>query len=267
MPQLLQLPGRRALSDFRLAKLLAAVCSAVPTVTHIDARFRHFVKVTRALSSHEKHVLARILTYGPHTDDSAHEGDLLLVVPRLGTLSPWSSKATDIARHCGLDAIRRIERGIAYTIVTARAQPLDAAQRGAVATALCDRMTETVLDRFEDAAQIFHEVAPAPLATVDVLGGGRAALVRANQEMGLALSADEIEYLLENFSRIGRNPTDAELMMFAQANSEHCRHKIFNADWIIDGVPQTISLFGMIREHAPPASRRARWWPIPTTRR
>ncbi|MBL8539468.1 MAG: phosphoribosylformylglycinamidine synthase, partial [Betaproteobacteria bacterium] len=177
-----------------------------------------------------------------------HEGDLLLVVPRLGTLSPWSSKATDIARHCGLDAVRRIERGVAYTIVTDAAQPLDAAQRGAIAPFLYDRMTETVLDRFEDAARLFQEVTPAPLATVDVLGGGRAALLRANQEMGLALSADEIEYLLENFARIGRNPSDAELMMFAQANSEHCRHKIFNADWVIDGVPQTTSLFGMIRE-------------------
>ena len=249
MTQLLQLPGRKALSDFRLDQLLSGVRAAVPAVTGIGARFRHFVQASRALSTHEKLVLARILTYGPHADDNGRGGDLLLVVPRLGTLSPWSSKATDIARHCGLEAaVRRIERGVVYMVRTASGTPLDASDLNAIAPLVHDRMTQTVLHRFEDAARLFHEIAPAPLAGVDVIGGGREALVRANRELGLALSDDEIDYLLDSFTAVGRNPTDAELMMFAQANSEHCRHKIFNGDWIIDGVPQTTSLFGMIRE-------------------
>ncbi len=248
MSPLLQLPGRKALSDFRLEKLVSAVCAAVPDVVGIDARFWHFVQVSRPLSTEEQGILARILTYGPRTDDTAQDGDLLLIVPRVGTLSPWSSKATDIARHCGLDAVMRIERGISYKLRTADGLRLDSARRRAIVTLLHDRMTETVLHRYEEAAQLFHGIAPAPLATVDVVDGGRDALAHANREMGLALSDDEIDYLLENFCKVGRNPTDAELMMFAQANSEHCRHKIFNADWIIDGVPQTRSLFGMIRE-------------------
>ena len=248
MSQLLQLPGRKALSDFRLDKLLANVRTAVPAVTNIEARFRHFVQVTRALSGGEADVLERILTYGPHTDDTARAGDLLLVVPRLGTLSPWSSKATDIAHHCGLDAVKRIERGIAFTLRTDHGAPLDAAHCRAIAPLVYDRMTETVLYRDDEVVQLFQEVAPAPLAFIDVIGSGREALVRANRDMGLALSDDEIDYLLENFVGLGRNPTDAELMMFAQANSEHCRHKIFNANWIVDGVAKEHSLFGMIRE-------------------
>ncbi len=248
MSSLLPLPGRKALSDFRLDKLLANVRAAVPAVAEIDARFRHFVQLTRSLSFEEEQVIERILTYGPHTHDAARAGDVLLVVPRLGTLSPWSSKATDIAHHCGLDAVKRIERGIAFTLRTADGAPIDVEQRGAVVPLVHDRMTETVLYQDEEVARLFHEVAPAPLAFIDVMSGGRAALVQANRDMGLALSEDEIDYLLEAFLGIGRSPTDAELMMFAQANSEHCRHKIFNANWIVDGEPQERSLFGMIRE-------------------
>ena len=245
---LLPLPGRKALSDFRLDKLLTGIRTAVPVVAGLDARFWHFVQLVRPPREDEKAVLVRILTYGRHTDEAEQEGDLLLVVPRIGTISPWSTKATDIAHHCGLDAVKRIERGIAYRIRTIDGLRLDSAHRRAIVPALHDRMTETVLHRHEEAAQLFQEISPAPLATVDVIGGGRDALVRANGEMGLALADDEIDYLLESFLKTGRNPTDAELMMFAQANSEHCRHKIFNASWIIDGLPQEKSLFGMIRE-------------------
>ncbi|MBI3094335.1 MAG: phosphoribosylformylglycinamidine synthase, partial [Rhodocyclales bacterium] len=169
-------------------------------------------------------------------------GELLLVTPRLGTISPWSSKATDIARNCGFAAVKRIERGTAYHVSGKVAQEL------ALATRLHDRMTESVLDSIDAARALFHHVAPQPLASVDLQGGGRAALVVANRELGLALSEDEIDYLVENFGKLGRNPTDVELMMFAQANSEHCRHKIFNASWTVDGEAQPLSLFGMIRE-------------------
>ncbi len=248
MYPLLSLPGRKALSDFRLDKLLSAIGTAVPAVTGLDARFWHFVHVVRPLHDEEQAILARILTYGPHTEADQQEGDMLLVVPRIGTISPWSTKATDIAHHCGLQAAKRIERGVAYTMTTVDGLRLDSAHRRAITPLLHDRMTETVLHRYEEGAQLFQEFPPVPLATIDVIGGGRDALVRANRDMGLALSDDEMDYLIESFAKTGRNPTDAELMMFAQANSEHCRHKIFNASWIIDGVPQERSLFGMIRE-------------------
>ncbi len=171
----------------------------------------------------------------------------MLVVPRIGTISPWSSKATDIARHCGLEAVHRIERGVAYFIVTANGEALSQGERAALMPLVHDRMTETVLVAFDEAARLFDRFEPRPLATVDILSGGRAALERANRDMGLALSQDEIEYLVEQFKRVARNPTDVELMMFAQANSEHCRHKIFNANWVIDGRPEAGTLFGMVR--------------------
>ena len=171
----------------------------------------------------------------------------MLVVPRIGTISPWSSKATEIARHCRLEPVQRIERGVAYFISTRRGRPLSPADRVALAPLIHDRMTETVLGSLEDAARLFEHFEPQPLATVDVMGGGMSALERANRDMGLALSEDEIAYLGNEFRRMGRNPTDVELMMFAQVNSEHCRHKIFNAAWVIDGRPQEHSLFGMIR--------------------
>ncbi len=170
-----------------------------------------------------------------------------LVVPRPGTISPWSSKATDIARHCALDVVERIERGVAYRVETRAGSALTADERRALFPHIHDRMTEAVLASFDEVAHLFRTHAPRPLETVDLLGEGPLALERANREMGLALSPDEIAYLVENFTRAGRNPTDVELMMFAQANSEHCRHKIFNAEWVIDGKPQSHSLFGMIR--------------------
>jgi phosphoribosylformylglycinamidine synthase len=205
------------------------------------------VEIERALSEAEARRLDRVLAYGPAGVAGAVRGELMLVVPRFGTISPWSSKATDIARHCRLEMIRRIERGVAYYVVASDERKLTEGERAALVPHIHDRMTETVLASFDEAGRLFAHYAPRPLAAVDILGGGIAALERANREMGLALSPDEIEYLVEQFRRIARNPTDVELMMFAQANSEHCRHKIFNASWVIDGKPESATLFGMVR--------------------
>jgi phosphoribosylformylglycinamidine synthase len=247
MSQILRLRGRSALSAFRLSKLSRSATAAVSRLSSIHAEYWHFVQVARTLSAVESARLERLLTYGPADAPGAMRGDLILVVPRIGTVSPWSSKATDIARHCGLESVQRIERGLAYRVSTRDDSSLSSDDRAALAPLLHDRMTETVLDSFESADRLFEHFQPTPLATVDVMGGGAAALERADREMGLALSGDEIEYLADQFRRMRRNPTDVELMMFAQANSEHCRHKIFNADWVIDGQPQSASLFGMVR--------------------
>ena len=246
MSQLIRLRGRSALSAFRLKQLLISASAAVPGL-QIAAEFWHFVQTVRALDDDERARLERILTYGPAAGEVAEKGTLLLVLPRPGTISPWSSKATEIARHCGLRAVARVERGVAYW-AAAKGAVLAESQRAALAPLVHDRMTESLFGDFEDAAKLFEHFAPRPLRAVDVTGGGGAALERANREMGLALSADEVDYLAENFTRIGRDPTDVELMMFAQANSEHCRHKIFNASWVIDGEQRDHTLFGMIRQ-------------------
>ncbi len=254
MSNILRLRGRNALSTFRASKLFSSFSTAVPRATAVRAEFWHFVQAERTLSRSETQQLERILTYGPADTAGAASGELMLAVPRFGTISPWSSKATDIARHCGLESVQRIERGVAYWIQTRDGTVLAPGERAAAAPLLHDRMTETMLGSFEGVAGLFEHFKPLPLASVDVMGGGLAALGRANREMGLALSEDEIAYLVEQFRRIKRNPTDVELMMFAQANSEHCRHKIFNASWVIDGQPQrgslngeNATLFGMIR--------------------
>src|SRR5689334_19511330 len=246
---MIELPGALAVSDFRIAKLRPALAAVHPGLGEISARYLHLVDLSRELEPAERALLERLLTYGPREGSvapttAAHVTEIL-VVPRFGTISPWSSKATDIAHVCGLDAVARLERGIAYHL-TATA-PLTEQALSQLATQLHDRMTESVAFSFDVAERVFAQHAAKPLASVDVLGGGRDALVAANRTMGLALSPDEIDYLVENFTRLKRNPTDVELMMFAQANSEHCRHKIFNADWVIDGQAQTMSLFGMIR--------------------
>jgi len=243
----LMLRGSAALSPFREARLMERLRVAVPRIRSIYAEYRHLAALTAELAANELATLTRLLTYGPQRDSHEPAGELLLVVPRLGTISPWATKATDIAHHCALRKIRRLERGVAWFVVTADGAVLNAEERRQVAALIHDRMTESVLTRFEDAAALFREEAPAALTTVDVVGGGRAALEDANRALGLALAGDEIDYLIENFTRIGRNPTDVELMMFAQANSEHCRHKIFNADWVIDGRKMDHSLFAMIR--------------------
>ncbi|HCA27435.1 MAG TPA: phosphoribosylformylglycinamidine synthase, partial [Betaproteobacteria bacterium] len=247
MSGFIALRGRPALSPFRLEKLHARLRAEVPGVSRLLAEYWHFAEIRRALPMDAHQTLERILTYGAAAGAAAASGELILVAPRLGTISPWSSKATDIAHHCGLDDVERIERGIAYFLEKTDATPLASEEKARLLPLLYDRMTETALADFDAARALFHRVQPQPLAIVDVIEGGKDALVRANQAMGLALSPDEIDYLVENFIQMGRNPSDVELMMFAQANSEHCRHKIFNADWVIDGEPQPYSLFGMIR--------------------
>jgi phosphoribosylformylglycinamidine synthase len=230
--------------------MLAELRRSVPELLAIDARFVHFAALSRPLASAEAERLARLLRYGPAYDADAPEspGELLLCVPRLGTVSPWSSKATDIAHICGLAAVERLERGIATRVSLDASEPAHrAAARATLGALLHDRMTETVLDTFEAARALFARPEPAPLRHVDILGEGRAALVAADAVLGLALAPDEIDYLLEQFAALRRSPTDVELMMFAQANSEHCRHKIFNASFTVDGEPASHSLFGMIR--------------------
>ena len=218
MAEILKLRGSPALSAFRLEKLHARLAEIAPGARIAGAEFWHFVETAHVLVSRERAVLEQLLVYGEPVRPQPPPGELYLVVPRIGTISPWSSKATDIARQCGLPAVRRIERGIAYYAAGA------GAERAEIAARLHDRMTETVLDTLDQAEQLFRHVEPRPLASIDLFARGRAALEEANRAMGLALSADEIDYLLENFRLIGRNPTDAELTMFAQANSEHCRH-------------------------------------------
>ena len=243
--------GSSALSAFRLEKLRASLAAVAPEVVIADVRHCYFSALQAAqLDEAQAALLDKVLgldaTAGAAPD--AGQAERVLVVPRLGTISPWSTKATDIAQHCGVTGVQRIERGVIYYLAGDSGKALSQTQRAAVLPLLHDRMTESVLASVEGAAeQIFRHGAPQPLATVDVLKGGCKALEVANREMGLALSEDEIEYLVENFKKLKRNPTDVELMMFAQANSEHCRHKIFNADWVIDGVVQDMSLFGMIR--------------------
>lgn len=244
---MLQLRGTPALSPFRLQKLTQTLAAKVPGLTHVYAEFMHFVDLDQHLEEAELGLLRRLLEYGPRLTVEAPSGSQLLVVPRPGTISPWSSKATDIAHNCGLTKIQRLERGTVYYFTKQGGGPLSGAELAAVMPLIHDRMTETVFDSLDEAERLFKHADPAPLRSVDVLGGGREALALANRDWGLALADDEIDYLVENFTALGRNPNDIELMMFAQANSEHCRHKIFNADWNIDGKPQPLSLFKMIK--------------------
>jgi phosphoribosylformylglycinamidine synthase len=248
---MLILPGSNALSAFRTQRLLSQLQSVDAAITGVTGRFIHFIDAVGTVSAEDRTRLDGLLTYGEPFAGSA-EGDEFVVIPRFGTISPWASKATDIARNCGMTQIHRIERGIAYHVqvkngLLGGARKLNDASLVAVAALLHDRMTDMVLRNAEEAAGLFRELDAKPLAFIDLLTGGKAALEQANSELGLALSEDEIDYLVDAFSRAQRNPTDVELMMFAQANSEHCRHKIFNADWTIDGEKQSKSLFGMIR--------------------
>jgi phosphoribosylformylglycinamidine synthase len=246
--------GISALSDFRVQQLLPRLQLIHDKITGISARFVHLAASDAPPSDALKSQLAALLTYGEpcaQPADGADDGGLFIVSPRFGTVSPWASKATDIAHNCGL-SVKRIERITEYRVTLKSGffskAALNDAQREQVAALLHDRMTESVVaDRAQAAAGLFTELQGAPLQTIDVLAGGKAALERANSEFGLALAADEIDYLVNAFTQLQRNPTDVELMMFAQANSEHCRHKIFNADFTIDGVAQPKSLFGMIR--------------------
>ncbi len=238
------LRGSPALSAFRITKLLARFQDAHLPVSDIYAEYVHFADVSTPLAADEKARLQRLLKYGPSLAEHTPEGRLILVTPRPGTISPWSSKATDIAHNCDLPQVLRLERGLAFYV---KAPQLTDAQWSLLAALLHDRMMEVVLSDLNQAEQLFAHHQPAPLQSVDVLGEGRDALDKANRKLGLALADDEIDYLLAAFEKLGRNPNDIELYMFAQANSEHCRHKIFNADWIIDGEQQPKSLFKMIK--------------------
>ncbi|WP_459869101.1 phosphoribosylformylglycinamidine synthase, partial [Endothiovibrio diazotrophicus] len=244
---MLTLFGSPALSPFRQERLLATLRDEVPELEELYGEFVHFAEVKGELDATQREVLERLLRYGPSVERRAHRGRLLLVTPRVGTISPWSSKATDIAHVCGLAELVRLERGTAYYLRKAGDAPFSDAQWSAIAARLHDRMTEALFGTLDDAEALFAHHAPAPLATVPLMAEGQEALARANVELGLALAADEIDYLVDGYRELGRDPTDVELMMFAQANSEHCRHKIFGGDWIIDGEEQQRSLFAMIR--------------------
>ena len=249
MADILFLRGAPAFSAFRLQGLQFRIQALVPGACIVSAEYWHLARLGKVLGDADRRQLAALLEErAADAGGGAERGDLFLVTPRIGTISPWSSKATDIAWNCGLEAVERIERGIAYRIESARGA-LTVEQRAIISAQLHDRMIETVLGDFAQTAELFRHFPPRPMASIDLLGGGREALVEANSRLGLALSDDEIDYLVELFvGKTRRNPTDVELMMFAQANSEHCRHKIFNATWVIDGQPRSETLFGMIRE-------------------
>ena len=248
--------GGNAVSDFKVQQLLPRLAGISDKITGLSARFVHLASFDAEPDAATVQRLGELLTYGePATDThlklQADGAPALLVMPRLGTVSPWASKATDIAHNCGL-TLHRVERLVEYRLdlktgLLGKKPSLSTEQLQAVAALLHDRMTESVTTERDQARALFTELQAAPMEHVDVLGGGRAALEQANTAWGLALADDEIDYLVKAFQGLGRNPTDVELMMFAQANSEHCRHKIFNAQFTIDGALQDKSLFGMIR--------------------
>lgn len=246
---MLRLRGGQALSSFRIQKIVTDLQQSFPALQSIQSEYQHLVCLkpgVESLDATRMQTLERILAYGPRGAEVEHQGQRLFVIPRFGTISPWSTKATDIAHHCGLGDIARIERGIGFYIQSST--PFTDAELAQIAVALHDPMTESVLRQIDDAEVLFKAEAPKSLFEVPLLTEGRSALESANTELGLALSEDEIDYLVTQYTQLKKNPTDVELMMFAQVNSEHCRHKIFNADWVIDGEAQAHSLFRMIRE-------------------
>ena len=237
------LPGADALSAFRQQRLLSLLATQGIELSSITAQYLHFVWSEQELSANQVSTLEALLQYGePFATTKATQS--VIVIPRFGTVSPWASKATDIARQCGLEVLR-IERGVRYQWTSKK--NLNPSQEQILETALFDRMTEVIVTAENDVHALYQTLPDRPFTRIDVMGQGKAALEHANQSLGLALSADEIGYLEENFKRLERNPSDVELIMFAQANSEHCRHKIFNASWTIDGKNQEHSLFAMIR--------------------
>ena len=239
------LRGAPALSSFKRMQLVAQMQQICPQLSDVYAEFVHYVYWDQSYSELDQGILEKILTYGPKGEQEEFSEKLVVVIPRLGTLSPWSTKATDIAHNCGLTALHRIERGIAYDLRFSEMP--DESILASIEAQLFDRMTQTVIHQHAEATALFVTAKPQPLSSVPILSEGREALEKANSRLGLALASDEIEYLVENFLRLERDPTDVELMMFAQANSEHCRHKIFNASWDIDGEEQANSLFKMIK--------------------
>ncbi len=245
--QILQILGSRALSEFRLQHVLRQVQSAVPDVDSLAAKYGYFVACTTSFQAHDIKLLLNLIGAESVQDNLLASGDDVLAFPRLGTRSPWSSKATDILRRCGFEGIDRIERAVVWTI-DVRKRRLTEDESFGVYRLLHDRMTESIVSRREDIPHLFDHPPKQSLGRIDVLSGGTASLHAANERIGLALSDAELDYIATWYRSQQRNPTDAELMMFSQVNSEHCRHKIFNAHWIIDGEPSEQSLFSMIRE-------------------
>ena len=242
--------GAAALSAFKTSKLLTILHARLPAISAIYTQFVHFIDCDGRLDPEASRMLDSLLAYGVPIANVTDVADAKhnvarVVVPRPGTISPWSSKATDILRNCGLSSVARIERGTVFTV--SMTDQLSESDLARLDTLLHDRMTQAVLATVAAASCLFRHAQPQAMQSVDILLKGKAALSAANTQMGLALAEDEIDYLYSRFSTLGRNPNDIELMMFAQANSEHCRHKIFNASWSIDGKPQLHTLFGMIR--------------------
>ncbi|MBT3505806.1 MAG: phosphoribosylformylglycinamidine synthase, partial [Piscirickettsiaceae bacterium] len=244
---MLQMIGRSAHSTFRLAKLLSLLQENNSNITALRSQYRYFIdtKDEHQLTESEQDCLVSLLEAKVSADSAEAAEAFFLVTPRPGTISPWSSKATDIVHNSGLDTVDRVERGVAFFVESS--ESLSMAQWKTISGLLHDRMIESVFTTEDEADRLFMHSASRPLVMIDIISGGRGALEQANTTMGLALAEDEIDYLVDNFSTMGRNPSDAELMMFAQANSEHCRHKIFSADWVVDGDPQPETLFNMIR--------------------
>ena len=245
---MLILRGGNALSDFRVNKLLSALQTCVPAISSVDSCYVHFAETSADLDKKESSQLEGLLNYGAEAKKSPLHSIKIIVIPRPGTISPWSSKASDIAHNSGLDKVIRLERGRVYSLKLNDGDTLNEEQITLLKPHIHDRMTEVLISNENDATALFAMTDPAELNQVDIMDGGMDALKTANIEMGLALSNDEIDYLFTSFKKLGRNPSDVELMMFAQANSEHCRHKIFNAEWTIDDVKQDHSLFKMIRQ-------------------
>ncbi len=244
---MLKIYGTSALSAHRFNQLLNQLKQTDASINAVSARFVHFIEIEKALTAEETAMLERLLSYGYASPAEKLQGQVFLVTPRPGTISPWSSKATEIAERCGLTSVIRIERAIEYIVVSDN--ELNSELKEGIGHLIHDRMTQSIFES-EDGLDLFVHHEPQPLQTVSIIEQGREALVSANAQLGLALSSDEIDYLTDSFKALGRDPSDVELMMFAQANSEHCRHKIFNASWTIDGEQQAKSLFGMIRNTA-----------------
>ena len=258
LPQtaVMHLPGTQALSPFRIQNLLAKIQAIEPNIESFDACHHYWAQLNRSgvVEGTAPHVEARLKAL--LQAEKSHEltaGLSVYVTPRVGTVSPWSSKASDIARNCGLQEVDRLERFVEYRLVAKRgffggSKSIALEALSQIQALLHDRMTESVFAEMPSASDFFQRLPPKPLQRIAVLAEGRAALVTANSVLGLALADDEIDYLLAAFQKLARDPSDVELMMFAQANSEHCRHKIFNASWTVDGQDQSVSLFGMIKE-------------------
>ena len=244
---MLILRGAPAFSSFRIQKILNESKILVPNLQSIYAEYIHFADLSRPLSEENSEVLKKLLTYGSTKEVKETKGAFVLVVPRPGTISPWSSKATDIAINCGLTEINRLERGVSWYLQLSDGEEISEENKAKLLPLLHDRMIEATFPNLSDAEVLFESHQAKPLSQVDIINGGSEALIDANQSLGLALADDEIDYLVARFTQLQRNPTDVELMMFAQANSEHCRHKIFNAQWTIDGENKDYSLFSMIR--------------------